>query len=264
MRSRRCATRRQIALQQKVCLITSSASTTRLCCISIPRRLGGRCIDNRVGATVVDRSFLHFRTSLGGRASRLRNVASHSPFTRDQRSTGPYFGSSQIEADGRQCRGAVNCVRSPHSRVPESPLGLACSAGGERYAIQSRGWAMADLHTPRPDGTDHRGERADQLAERERGSISSLRYSPQSRAAEENLAKAYSMAPRWHTRSSTGGPGELRFDHFKVPIEVIFGELAGRGWSKQPIRPSSLRGHIRVAHPSQRDLPLYRRIPASR
>jgi len=39
------------------------------------------------------------------------------------------------------------------------------------------------------------------------------------------------------TRSSTGEPGELRFHHFKVPIKVIFGDLASRGWSKQPMRP---------------------------
>jgi hypothetical protein len=45
------------------------------------------------------------------------------------------------------------------------------------------------------------------------------------------------MASGWHTRSSTGGPAELRFDHFKVPIEVIFGDIAGRSLSKQPMRP---------------------------
>ena len=38
---------------------------------------------------------------------------------------------------------------------------------GERHAIQGTGWPTTDFHTSRPGGADHRGERADQLAERE-------------------------------------------------------------------------------------------------
>jgi hypothetical protein len=40
---------------------------------------------------------------------------------------------------------------------------------------------------------------------------SALRDFPESQAAEENLTQAYPMAPGWHTRSSTGEPGELRY-----------------------------------------------------
>jgi hypothetical protein len=51
---------------------------------------------------------------------------------------------------------------------------------------------------------------------------SALRDFPESQAAEENLTQAYPMAAGWHTRSSTGGLAELRFDHFKEPTAILW------------------------------------------
>ena len=53
----------------------------------------------------------------------------------------------------------------------------------------------------------------------------------------------------------TGGH-QLLLDHFKVLIQVIFGDLAGRRAIKQSSRRSFPRGHVHVAHPYQRNLPL--------
>jgi hypothetical protein len=54
---------------------------------------------------------------------------------------------------------------------------------------------------------------------------------------------------------------QSRFDHFKVPIQVVFGDLAG-GWSGElPIRRYFSLGYIRILHARHRDLPLYVCIP---
>jgi hypothetical protein len=52
------------------------------------------------------------------------------------------------------------------------------------------------------------------------------------------------------------GRRQVRLKHFKVLIQVIFGDLAGRKAIKQSSRRSFRRGHVHVAHPYQRDLPL--------
>jgi hypothetical protein len=53
----------------------------------------------------------------------------------------------------------------------------------------------------------------------------------------------------------TGGR-QLRLEHFKVLIQVMFGDLAGRKAIKQSSRRSFRRGHVHVAHPYQRNLQL--------
>jgi hypothetical protein len=56
--------------------------------------------------------------------------------------------------------------------------------------------------------------------------------------------------------SHTHQPDQLRLDHFKVPIQVVFGGLAGRKAIKHPLRRSFRPRHVHIAHPYQRDLQL--------
>lgn len=62
----------------------------------------------------------------------------------------------------------------------------------------------------------------------------------------------------------TTRPGELRLNHFKKIIQVMFGDLAGSKASKHSLRRSFRPRHIHVAHPYQRDLPLILKPPVHR
>jgi hypothetical protein len=59
-----------------------------------------------------------------------------------------------------------------------------------------------------------------------------------------------------NSQTSPHQSGQLRLDHFKVPIQVIFGGLARGKASKHPLRRSFPPRHVHIAHPYQRDLQL--------